>query len=358
MNAAGAFMVVWRDSYYEGVGGRVFDASGTPVGAEIRMGADDPVANDATVTADDSGQFVVAWQHSNSYGIDDGLYLYGEHIRTRPFDPAGNALGPEFVSSTHWTYSLNKGKPSIATRTPGRFIVAWESSVQDGSDYGIYARSPDVLFVDAFETGMLASWAAVSDDAGDLAITSAAKMTSPPSRSVLGLQAVVDDTAAVHLQDDSPAAESRYRARFYFDPNGFDPGEAIGQFRQRIFVTFSEAPMKRLVLLMVRRMGGQFALGAQVRRDDDTLAKPPFVLITDGPHAVEIDWHKATAAGANDGRFEMWIDGTSVVTVTGLDNDDRPVDFVRMGAISVKAGASGALYFDEFVSRRLAYIGP
>jgi hypothetical protein len=29
-----------------------------------------------------------------------------------------------------------------------------------------------------------------------------------------------------------------------------------------------------------------------------------------------------------------------------------------MGALSVKAGASGTLFFDEFVSRRLASIGP
>jgi hypothetical protein len=125
-----------------------------------------------------------------------------------------------------------------------------------------------------------------------------------------------------------------------------------------VFLAFSEAPLKRLVLLMLRRIGGQYAIGAHVRRDDDTLAKSAFVPITDGPHAVELDWQKAGAPGADDGRFELWIDGTSVLTLTGLDNDERPVDFVRMGALSVKAGASGTLYFDEFVSRRLAYIGP
>ena len=355
MNAAGAFMVVWQGGYYEGLRGRGFAASGATAGPQITIGADDIMANDATVAADDSGQFVVAWQHSNAFGV---VSLYGVHIRTQRYDGAGNPLGPEFVASTYWTDSLNKGNPSIATRTPGRFVVAWESDVQDGSSCGVYARSPDVLFVDAFETGSLASWTTSSTDGGDLAVTSAARMTAPPSTSFLGLQAVVDDTVALHVQDDSPTAEPRYRARFYFDPNGFDPGESIGQFRQKVFLALSEAPMKRLLSIMLRRMGGQYAIGAQVRRDDDTLAKTAFFPITDGPHAIEIDWQKATAPGASDGRFEMWVDGTSVVTVTGLDNDERPVDFVRTGAISVKAGASGTLYFDEFVSRRLAYVGP
>ena len=43
---------------------------------------------------------------------------------------------------------------------------------------------------------------------------------------------------------------------------------------------------------------------------------------------------------------------------TSLDNHLAEVDFVRLGALSVKAGASGTIYWDEFVSRRLTLIGP
>jgi hypothetical protein len=31
---------------------------------------------------------------------------------------------------------------------------------------------------------------------------------------------------------------------------------------------------------------------------------------------------------------------------------------VRLGALSVKPGATGTLFWDEFESRRLTYIGP
>jgi hypothetical protein len=43
---------------------------------------------------------------------------------------------------------------------------------------------------------------------------------------------------------------------------------------------------------------------------------------------------------------------------TSLDNNAGGVDFVRLGALSVKTGAAGVMYFDEFVSQEDAYIGP
>jgi len=308
------------------------------------------------VGADESGQFVVAWQHSTGYDYDDAIYLYGEHIRTRRYDGAGNALGPEMVASTHWTSSLDKDVPAIATRTPGKFIVAWQSSRQDGSGFGVYARSPDVLFVDAFEAG-LSTWTTAATDGGDLTLSSAARMAGSPSTG-FGLQVLVDDQAGLFVQDDTPADEPLYRARFYLDPNGYDPGEALGQFRQHVFIAFASSPQKRLVLLILRRVAGAYSIAAHVRRDDDTLAMTPFVPIADGPNAIEIAWQRASGPIAIDGHLELWVNGASAATLTGLDNDERGVDFVRMGAMSVRPGATGTLFFDEFVSRRLAYIGP
>jgi hypothetical protein len=58
-----------------------------------------------------------------------------------------------------------------------------------------------------------------------------------------------------------------------------------------------------------------------------------------------------------DGSFELWIDGASRSLLTAIDNGASAIESARMGALSVKAGAAGTLYFDEFVSRRLSYIG-
>jgi hypothetical protein len=55
--------------------------------------------------------------------------------------------------------------------------------------------------------------------------------------------------------------------------------------------------------------------------------------------------------------FELFIDGVSKQTLSGLDNDVSAIRFVRMGALSVKTGAAGTLFFDEFEARRLQLIG-
>ena len=165
-----------------------------------------------------------------------------------------------------------------------------------------------------------------------------------------GLAAVVDDTAALYVQDDRPDGESRYRARFQFDPNGFDPGTAANHLRTRLAIAFQENPSRRLVTLVLRRQGAQYAVMARVRLDDGTVRDTPFVNITDAPHTLEVSWQRARTAGAGDGTFQMWIDGASVATLSGLDTDERRIDFTRMGAMSVKAAAAGTLYFDKFES--------
>jgi hypothetical protein len=42
----------------------------------------------------------------------------------------------------------------------------------------------------------------------------------------------------------------------------------------------------------------------------------------------------------------------------GLQNNASSVDFARLGALSVKTGASGMLFWDDFESRRRGSGGP
>jgi hypothetical protein len=174
---------------------------------------------------------------------------------------------------------------------------------------------------------------------------------------VAGLQAFVNDTNALFVQDDTPAAENRYRARFYFDPNGFDPGETQSHFRTRIFIGFDGSGI-RLITLVLKRQGGAYSVEGRVRRNDGTRADTGFFPITDGPHFFELDWVRSSAPGAVDGSFTLRIDNAPVSVLTLLDNDASPVDFVRMGALSIKTGAAGTLYYDQFESRRQVFIGP
>ena len=211
----------------------------------------------------------------------------------------------------------------------------------------------DLIFQDGFEFGNFTPWSAAQTDGADLAIAAAARLT-PTGR---GLRAVVNDTASLFVADDTPADESRYRARFYLDPNGFDPGEGQGHFRTRVFILFEDGP-RRLAAVVLKRQGGAYSLAARARLDDNAQADTPFVTIGDAPHFVEIDWRRSSGPSANDGWLHLWIDGTLRASLVSLDNSLSAVDFVRMGALSLKSGASGTLYFDELESRRQSYIGP
>jgi hypothetical protein len=72
-----------------------------------------------------------------------------------------------------------------------------------------------------------------------------------------------------------------------------------------------------------------------------------------------LDWRASTAAGANNGGLTFWIDGVQQANLTGVDNDTRRIDRVRLGAVSgLDSGTLGTDYFDVFESRRQTYIGP
>jgi len=50
-----------------------------------------------------------------------------------------------------------------------------------------------------------------------------------------------------------------------------------------------------------------------------------------------IDWVRSTGPNALDGSLELWVDGVSGGRLTGLDDSVSSVDFVRLGALSLKS---------------------
>jgi len=212
----------------------------------------------------------------------------------------------------------------------------------------------DLIFQDGFETGDFSRWSSSSIDGGNLSVTGTAAMRG----SLEGMQALVNDTNSLFVEDQSPVDENRYRARFYLDPDTFDPGEAQGHFRTRTFIVFEENPTRRLAAIVLKRQGGAYTIEGRCRLDSGAQMDTGFFAITNAPHSIEIDWRQSTTPTANDGRFELFIDGVSRSVLSGLDNNLSTVDFVRLGALSVKSGANGTMFFDEFVSRRKTLIGP
>ena len=207
----------------------------------------------------------------------------------------------------------------------------------------------DLIFRDGFESGDLLRWSRSITNGSNLSATNAAALVGS-----FGMQAVINSNTAIYVQDDTPVAERRYRARFYFDPNSI--AMANGDTHV-LFAGYTSASID-LLQLALRRRGGNYQL--QALTSDDTVAwqSTSWLTISDGPHAVELEWRAASAPGANDGGLTLWLDGVERANVTGIDNDTRSIDQVRSGAVSgIDTGTRGTYFFDAFESRRLSYIG-
>jgi hypothetical protein len=403
-HASGSFVVAWhsRVAFFgpetRAVALRRFDAAGAPlgdpfeatVGTSARPGGPD-------LALDGAGNFVVTWSHT--FG---GFPLPGSTVFARRFDAAGVALSGEFGVPASTTFS--QGSPSIGMDRAGNFTIAWVSRAQEGEQFfhGVYAqrfdsggglvggefrvntytpgdqRSPaivsgpdenftvlwdgprsgmatlqvlgqrygDVIFRDGFAAEGLGRWSAVAHDGGDLRVSAAAALDGSPT----GLEAEVDDTASLFVQDETPTAEPLYRALFHFDPNGFDTGEAQNHARTRLFIGF-DAAARRAFALVLRRRNGEYALMARARLSAGGRVDTPFVPITDAPHSVELLYAAETAPEADDGVLILAVDNVTVAVLEDLDLA-APIERARLGALSVKGGAAGSLLFDGFDSRR------
>lgn len=187
-------------------------------------------------------------------------------------------------------------------------------------------------------------------DAGDLSASSSAALAGG-----YGLRAIIDDNNAIHVTDDRPNAEPRYRARFYFDPNSIPMSN-----RDSHYLFYGYTGASTVVLrVQFRFLNGSYQINVGLRNDSSSWTSSSWFAISDAPHSIELDWRAATAGGANNGGLALWIDGTQRANLTGVDNDTRRIDRVRLGAVTgIDNGTRGTYSFDAFESRRATYIGP
>ena len=131
----GHLMVVWESDGQDGGSGGVFaqrfGSSGSAEGVELQVNTF-TIGNqyNSRIEVDTEGDFVVAWtspRDGNSFGIF-----------AQRFDSAGARLGVEFQVNTYTTGSQTA--PALGMDGEGGFVVAWESSGQDGNLEGIFAQ--------------------------------------------------------------------------------------------------------------------------------------------------------------------------------------------------------------------------
>jgi hypothetical protein len=136
-NAGEGFVVVWhslgQDGNSFGIFGQRYDSEGNALGGEFRVNSDTAGSQfGPSVASDTSGNFVVVW--SGADGFQSGIF--GQR-----YDSQGVALGGEFRVNTFTTG--NQGGPSVASDAAGNSVVVWEGEGQGDSDSGIFGQRYD-----------------------------------------------------------------------------------------------------------------------------------------------------------------------------------------------------------------------
>jgi hypothetical protein len=134
MDASGDFVVAWQSSDGSGYGiyAQRYNAAGVPQGAEFPVNTYTTLRQAAPAVAMDAdGNFIVAWQSQLQDGSNYGVYA-------QRYNSTGAAAGAEFLVNTYTTSA--QFAPAVAMDVDGDFIVAWHSYTQDGSSHGVYAQ--------------------------------------------------------------------------------------------------------------------------------------------------------------------------------------------------------------------------
>lgn len=127
MGSAG-FVVVWEGEAGTGwdVYARRFDASGTPLGPELRVNTTTDGGQRAPAVAiGPYGAFAVAWQS-------------GGGVLIQRFSAAGSFVGAETVANAFAGGARHS--PSLAYGPAGELVAVWQAQGQAGSGSGVFAR--------------------------------------------------------------------------------------------------------------------------------------------------------------------------------------------------------------------------
>ena len=201
MDTAGDFIVVWeKSSRYTRM--RKYYANGAPKGGEFCPITDVSGYVGPSIAMDNNGNYIVTWLYhpdyrqrnvysqrfdsagnsvggeflvnTNTYGrqshqeaamADDGCFIIVWHgpgdgsetgVSSQLYDGNGDPIGDEIQLNVYTNSSQRR--PTVAMQTSERFITAWQSDGEDGSDYGVYAAFAPKTFLGDFTADGVIDW--------------------------------------------------------------------------------------------------------------------------------------------------------------------------------------------------------
>lgn len=264
-------------------------------------------------------------------------------ITPTPSRTPTSSATPTPTSTRTATPTFTPSNTPTRTSTPTASPVPTQTQTPTVTRTATATLPADVIFNDGFETGDLTRWSSAKTGGGDLRASPSAALDG-----MYGLEVVINDAATMYLQDDFPAAETHYRARFKFDPNSIvmANGDSHTLFR-------STSGMTSMVYITIGATNGLYTIQFGVFTDTGALYLSNQVPLNDSPQLIEFDWRAATSAGANNGGLAAWIDGEQQANLFGIDNDTHRIETSRLGPSGgIDTGTVGSYFIDGFESIR------
>ncbi len=291
---------------------------------------------------------------------DDGLPTFGgnpidlpageHHIRVE----VGSAASPGEASG--FVHLWLDGQPMTglealrnSTQAAERIRLGAVSSIPASAsgflyfdDYRSWSAAEDLpVLADDFEAGSTAAWDVVmASGGGTVNVTGAAALGGTQGLAI----GLVEGAGQVHVRKDLAHHPASLTAEFRFDPNSIamNNGSAHPIFQ-------AGAASGGAMALSLAREFGLYQLRIQGIHDGGQSVLSSLTALTDEPHTLRLEFHKATAPGLSDGSLDLWVDGTKVLGLTGLDNATKAPSTLRLGAVwLLDPGTVGTLYFDDF----------
>jgi hypothetical protein len=142
MNRQGEFAVVWdgdpKLASLDDIHARMFDTNGMAIGEQFIVNTTTvgPQQN-PEVAMNNRRQFIVVWDIKIDPDINE------REIFAQRYDSMGEAIGDEFQVNDY--IESDQKRPVVAMREGRNFITAWQSYGQDGSGYGVFGWTGQMI---------------------------------------------------------------------------------------------------------------------------------------------------------------------------------------------------------------------
>jgi len=142
MNKDGNFVVAWdgdpKLAGLDDIHAQCYNPDGTAMGEQfvVNTTIEGPQQN-PQAAMNERGRFIIVWDSKIDPDINE------RDIFAQRYNSAGGRLGNEFQVNTYITD--DQKRPAAAIAENDKFVMAWQSYGQDGSDYGVFGQAGQMV---------------------------------------------------------------------------------------------------------------------------------------------------------------------------------------------------------------------